>query len=123
MGTMKTVTQHIRDRLEERITGGLGHAREDLESLRESEWSPEFERLMRNRLLMGRFRYGRIDRTDDRNYDRVGSMIKRLRLYQETGNLEFLVDTANLALMEFVHSDHPNKHFEAADDGIHTERS
>ena len=96
---------------------------ESLTDLVVSEWSPEFERLMRNRLLMGRFRYGRLDRTEQRNYDRVGSCLRRLRAYRETGNLEYLVDVANLCLMEFEHSDHPDRHFEAADDGEHVARS
>lgn len=119
---MKTITQHLRLSLLSRV-GGLdphSHARESLSSLRLSEWSPQFETLMRNRLLMGRFRYGRMDRKEERNYDRVGSMTQRLSLYQKTGNLEHLVDVANLAMMEFEHGEHPFKHFEAADDGVHT---
>lgn len=36
-----------------------------LEELRESEWSEEFEKFMRNRLIMGAIRYGRL--SDNRN--------------------------------------------------------
>ena len=53
-------------------------------------------------------------------YDRVSSMIKRIELYAETHNTEHLVDVANLAMMEFVEGDHPDKHFCAIDDGAHT---
>jgi hypothetical protein len=102
------------------ITDAIGDKPERLDALQASEWSPEFEGLMRNRLVMGRYRYGRMDRADDRNYDRVGSILRRLGHYQRTGNLEHLVDAANLCLMEFVHTAHPGAHFSAADDGEHT---
>lgn len=119
---MKRINDHIRDRLEEVIDcRPVGDKAENRDSLLCSEWSSDFEQLMRNRLLMGRFRYGRMDRTDQRNYDRIGSAISRLEKYKETGNQEFLVDSANLCLMEFEHGSHPNKHFDAIDDGEHVE--
>lgn len=120
---MKTIFDHLRDRCLKNVHDTpIGDKREHLDDLVASEWSPEFERLMRNRLLMGRFRYGRMDRAEQRNYDRVGSALKRLRHYQVTGNLEYLVDAANLCLMEFEHGEHPSRHFEAADDGEHVDR-
>ena len=91
------------------------------EELKKTEWSEEFERLMRNRLIIGALRYGRIGATNKPQYDRVNSMIKRLTKYQETGNKEFLVDVANICLLEFVECNHPNQHFHAIDDGQHTE--
>jgi hypothetical protein len=119
-GKMKRITDHIRARLTSRIvTDPVGDKAEAKERLLASEWSSEFERLMRNRLLMGRYRYGRIDRTDNRNYARIASAVRRLSNYETTGNLEYLVDAANLCLMEFEHSEHPEKHFDAADDGEH----
>lgn len=91
------------------------------EGLKESEWSEDFEKLMRNRLIIGALRYGRIGAANKPQYDRVSSMIKRLSKYQETGNKEFLVDVANICLLEFVECNHPNQHFHAIDDGEHTE--
>lgn len=118
-----TNTEWLRARLLAGVdTSAVGDKTEDLESLYLSEWSLEFEQLMRNRLLMGRYRYGRIGRIHDTNYDRIGSALQRLQNYQRTGNLEYLVDIANLCLMEFEHSDHPDKHFEAVDDGEHVGR-
>lgn len=90
------------------------------EGLKESEWSEDFEKLMRNRLIIGALRYGKIGAANKPQYDRVNSMIKRLTKYQETGNKEFLVDVANLCLLEFVECNHPNQHFHAIDDGEHT---
>lgn len=91
------------------------------EELKKTEWSEEFERLMRNRLIIGALRYGRIGAANKPQYDRVNSMIKRLTKYQETGNKEFLVDVANICLLEFVECNHPKQHFHAIDDGEHTE--
>lgn len=88
--------------------------------LRESEWSNTFENLMRNRLVMGALRYGRIGASGKPKYNRPADCIARMKAYIETGNLEHLVDVANLCLLEFVEGDHPARHFSAADDGTHT---
>lgn len=104
------------------VDAPVGDKAESLDDLRRSEWSQEFEGLMRNRLLVGRYRYGLMQRTDGRNYNRVGSAMRRLLAYQETGNMEHLVDVANLMLMEFEHGDHPERHFHAADDAEHVEQ-
>lgn len=93
------------------------------EDLRRTEWSAEFEELMRNRLVMGAFRYGKIGQPGKPTYNRVADAIRRLHRYEESGNKEFLVDVANLCLLEFVECHHPNAHFSSLDDGEHTERS
>jgi hypothetical protein len=74
---------------------------------------------MRNRLIMGAIRYGRLNAPDKRQYDRVGSIIERAKIYMETGNCELLVDIANLALLEFEEGRHPNRHFEGGDSENH----
>lgn len=73
---------------------------------------------MRHRLIMGGLRYGRIHEEKPK-YDRISSAISRLNKYSKTGNLEFLVDVANLCLLEFEEGNHPNKHFNSIDDGEH----
>ena len=90
-----------------------------LEELKNTEWNVDFETLMRNRLIMGALRYGRIGAKNKPKYDRVSSMIKRLTKFQESGNKEFLVDVANLCLLEFVECHHPKQHFSSIDDGEH----
>ena len=118
-----TITEFIRQRLLARvITGPVGDKKETLQELRQSEWSDRFERYMRNRLLMGRFRYGAMHDPAKGDYDCVRAAQRHLQLYQDTGNLEHLVDAANMCLVEFEHSRHPNKHFQAIDDGQHAER-
>lgn len=95
----------------------------DYDSLYETEWSNEFENLMHNRLVMGAFRYGRIREPRKKKYDRVSNIIERINVYKETGNMELLVDVANLCLLEFELSDHPNKHFESVDDADYHTKS
>lgn len=68
---------------------------------------------------MGALRYGRLGTPGKPQYDRVAEVKKRVSKYEATGNTEFLVDVANMALIEFVEGDHPNKHFKAIDDGEH----
>ena len=94
----------------------------DINNLVSTEWSDKFEQLMRNRLLMGAFRYGKFNEPGKPQYDRINSAIQRLIKYKETGNKEHLVDAANLCLMEFVECNHPNEHFESIDDGEHTKK-
>ena len=90
--------------------------------LTKSQWCPEFERLMRNRLLMGNYRYAPIDNPDKGDYDLIASLLTRQRTYQRTGNLEHLVDMANMCLLEFMHSRHPRRHFKSNDDTLHTQK-
>lgn len=87
--------------------------------LAETEWSPDFERLMRNRLIVGAMRYGRIGDTGKPEYDRIHAAVKRLKAYHEDGNLERLVDVANLVMLEYIEGKHPKRHWEVLDDGPH----
>ena len=120
---MKRVTDHIREHLLSRVSlAPVGQARESLDQLSRTQWSDDFEHAMRVRLLMGRYRYGAMRQQAPNGYDNVGSARQRLALYQATGNLEHLVDAANLCLVEFVTGRHPHRHFDASDDGIHTEK-
>ena len=89
------------------------------EELLQTEWSIDFETLMRNRLILGAFRYGRLNSPNKPKYNRIGSILTRLDAYVLTGNKENLVDIANLCLCEFEECNHPNQHFESIDDGIH----
>lgn len=108
-----TVTDHLRKRLLKNLQGI--NRKPPLPELEETEWSSEFERLMRNRLIMGAIRYGLLGDPNKPQYDRVEYMRRKLKEYEESGNMECLVDVANLALCEFVEGTHPNRHFAAVD--------
>jgi hypothetical protein len=106
---VKTVTQRLRDHL---LNGAMS-----LEELQKSEWSSLFEQLMRNRLVMGAFRYGRLGAEGKPQFNRAAYMMLCIQKYKKTGNLECLVDVANLALVEFVEGKHPKRHFYTEEDG------
>lgn len=91
----------------------------DYRSLLETEKSDRFYQLMKNRLVLGAFRYGLL-KSIKPNWDRCNSIRYRLKLYEDTGNKEVLVDIANMALLEFEECKHPKAHFKAIDDGLHT---
>lgn len=119
---MKIVSVH--DQLREHIYSvtGIGYSsktKDSIEDLKVSEWSPLFEQLMRNRLIMGALRYGKIKAPGRVKYERIASIVKRIYAYKETGNAEYLVDIANLCLVEFEEPTHPAFHWSAVDDGEH----
>ena len=116
--TKRTVTECIRQHLWDTLDKKMP----DLEILRQTEWSSAFEQCMRNRLIMGSFRYGRFCSRDKWTYDMLAGMEKKLAAYRESGNTENLVDIANYALLEFHHPSHPEAHFHAEDDHSHCPR-
>jgi hypothetical protein len=120
---MKRIFDHLRDRLEK--AAGLipppksKFSPSDLARLEQTEWSLEFERLMRNRLIMGALRYNTF--AENRQHpahkqwpfkQKLATMIDA---YEATGNTEFLVDAANYCLLAFEFDPHPTKHFYAQD--------
>ena len=118
MIVVQSVTEHLRQRLLESV-GVVTSEHPDLVSLRDTEWSEEFEQLMRNRLIMGSFRYRLLGDPDKPKYNRVDSVRRRLDEYERSGNTEMLVDAANGCLLEFVEGTHPLKHFAPNDDREH----
>lgn len=88
-----------------------------LRRLKVTEWSSRFERLMKNRLIIGAMRYGLLHECSKPRYDRIGDIVKRCALYLETGNDEYLADIANAALLEFEEGKHPLKHLSVMDSG------
>lgn len=110
--------QRLLAKVHDRPVGDKAWNRDEATS---SQWCPEFEQLMRNRILVGAYRYGDMRDQNKGKFDQVGSAIKRLQRYKESGNAEHLVDAANLCLVEFRHPNHPDYHFEATDDGEHAE--
>ena len=118
---MKPVYVHdaIRKHLDRRIRPP-SKPKPSLDELRKTEWIPEFEQYMRNRLVMGAIRYETFkEKTVNNKYDCIGYIISKLEAYQETGNLECLVDAANLLMIEYASPTHPSPHFTPLDDVAH----
>lgn len=119
---MKTVFDHIRYHLLTSVgifdTGyRLDFSRE---IIKEIQWDHEFIQLMQNRMELGAYRYNLLTDPSNPLLQRIDSALARLKLYQETGNLEHLVDVSNICMCEFKIGIHPKRHFQAADDGLHT---
>lgn len=85
-----------------------------LSELRTTEWSPRFASLfkgnkdfkkiepyMRNRLVQGSFRYGKLKAEGKPQFDRIDRARRELNLFVSDGNLEHLVDGMNMLLLEF----------------------
>lgn len=111
----KTNTEYLRSRLEPTPL------RPSLHELRRTEWSKEFEDLRRNRMIMGSFRYESLEtqKKSDHRYMLIEDAIRRLEKYQKEGNVEHLLDVANLCMIEYVAPSNPKAHFESVDDGEH----
>jgi hypothetical protein len=84
----------------------------DLDRLTKIRWVPEFETLMRNRLIMGSFRHECDDLwgPPSRVFDNLPSIRARLDHFERTGDIEDLVDVANLCMIEFRYTRHPARH-------------
>ena len=115
------ITDYLRKHLLTTAGVASNQLKDSLDELKKSEWSPKFELLMRNRLIIGAFRYGKLNDPTKPQYNRIEAIQFHLDEYQERGNTEHLVDIANIALCEFVEGKHPKKHFKGVDDGKHAE--
>ena len=78
-----------------------------------SQYSTAFLQGMVNRMLTSYHKYGHIKDAVDIKMDMVKNLEKRLELYKETGNTEWLMDVANYAMIEYMHPQHPDAHFRA----------
>ena len=126
---MKRVFDHIRDHLYE-VVGYFDRPIGVIpppDKLYHSEWCWNFERLlrrrvgelwdarfvglMRNRFVMGAFRYGLFKEKHAKNYLYFRYAELKAFRYGVTGNLECLVDTANMALLEYLHPTHVTPHW------------
>ena len=92
----------------------------NIEEFKKSEWSPEFEKYMRNRLIMGAFRYGKMADQELGKYNLPLDAKKRIDKYLKTKNLEHLVDAANILLLQFVHGKRIGEELKSIDDGEHS---
>ncbi len=94
------------------------YSKEEVAKLATTQWCDRFEDLCRNRMAFGSFRYGNYKkRTKPMGY--VDNIKLRIARYEKDGNTEWLLDVANLAMIEFEIGEHPNKHFGHVDDGDH----
>jgi hypothetical protein len=68
----------------------------------ENQFSLDFIQKMANRMVQGFFKYGPIEVSRPGSIDRMKSLRQRLERYESTGNTEWLVDAANMAMIQFI---------------------
>ena len=116
-----TVFDHIRSHLLSGVVTEL-QERVSLEHVLQTQTIvSEFERLRRNRLAEGYYRYRQnLQCYEPGNYRPIESAIARLQKYLIDGNQEWLLDAANLCAVEFVRpGSHDSPHMDSVDDGEH----
>jgi len=82
-----------------------------------TEFSEKFISLMKNRMVVSYYKYGPLksNARKELGFNPIKDLEKRLELYKETGNTEWLVDVANFAMMEFMYPIHGKAHFRPTD--------
>lgn len=92
---------------------------ESIQDNLQRHWEPIVS-ICRKKLIMGAIRYGNMKHPGKPVWDRIHDAHRRMALYEETGNLEYLYDSINMLFLEIIEGHHPKKHWEPHDDGIHT---
>jgi nitrate reductase assembly molybdenum cofactor insertion protein NarJ len=79
----------------------------------QSEYSEQFDTLRKNRMIVSFHKYGPVaENYGNKLIKAVDNLEKRLQLYKDTGNTEYLCDVANFAMIEFMYPQHPTAHFD-----------
>lgn len=84
-------------------------------SVPETEFSIPFVQGMADRMAVSFFKYGLVAEAYPGKVDAIASLKKRLEKYETDGNLEWLMDVGNFAMIEFMRPRHKNAHFRATD--------
>lgn len=87
-----------------------------LEKILKTEFSNKFVEGMKNRMIMSYYKYGKVSDAYPHKINALRSLDQRILKYKETGNLEYLIDAANFAMIEFMYPSQNNAHFIATDD-------
>ena len=88
------------------------------EDILKTEYSECFDTLRKDRMVISFYKYGPVKINYKQSLiDSIKSLEKRLQMYKDTGNTEFLCDIANFAMIEFMHPQHKLAHFHPLDDG------
>jgi hypothetical protein len=77
-----------------------------------SEYLEYFDQLRKNRMVVSFHKYGPVSENyREKLISAIYNLEKRLQLYKETGNIEYLCDIANFAMIEFMYPQHGKAHF------------
>lgn len=82
-----------------------------------TEHSPELHKRMVDAMTVSFHKYGPVKDAYPHKVNAIASLEKRLRLYRETGNGDYLVDIANFAMIEYMLPAHDSFHDSPTDGG------
>lgn len=85
------------------------------EEIMKRDWSKEFITKMENAIEMSHYKYGWMSDTYPELAQAVKCIQERLDLYNRTHNLEYLVDIANFAMIEYKHPSYPDASYTPQD--------
>ena len=94
-----------------------------VEEIWKQENSVKFHNLMQSAMMVSFYKYGALKHGYPEKLNAIKSLLLRLDLYLigdknkeiEPGNVEYLVDVANFAMIEFMHPLLPHAFFKATD--------
>ncbi len=79
----------------------------------DTEYSKHFDELRKNRMEVSFHKYGPLrENYGNKLVSAVANLEKRLELYKQTGNTEYLCDVANFAMIEYMYPQHEGAHFD-----------
>lgn len=86
-----------------------------IEEVLKTEFSEKFVKGMQDRMIVSFHKYGAVADAYPDKVNAIESLKKRLALYEEDGNTEWLMDVGNFAMIEFMFPAHPKAHFRPTD--------
>lgn len=89
------------------------------EEILSTEYSEEFDNIRKNMMVTSFYKYGPMEENykKQKTLDSIKSLEIRLNEYIKTGNMEYLADIANFAMIEFIHPQHTKAHYKKTDGG------
>jgi hypothetical protein len=85
------------------------------EEIMKRDWSSEFVAKMQRAIETSHYKYGWMSDTYPELAQAVKCIQERLDLYNKTHNLDYLVDIANFAMIEYKHPSYSDAHYTPQD--------
>lgn len=88
---------------------------QSFEDVLKTEYFPEFDEKRKRAMAMSFYKYGPVRENYPHNVNAIETLESRLSLYKTTGNIEFLIDVMNQAMIEAKYPRHPKAHYAPKD--------
>jgi len=89
----------------------------DITTIEKTETSLKFWQRMKRSMVNSFHKYGAVAQAYPHKVKAIASLKKRLDLYEQTGNADYLIDVANFAMIEFMRPAHAQFHDKPTDGG------